>query len=232
MSAARRELDAGRAPAFWIVADAQTAGRGRRGAAWSAPSGNLMATGVYRLAATPAEAAQLSFAMALAVSDVALACAADAPVTVKWPNDVLIDGAKLSGILLEAVSAPRGVDLMAGVGINVAHAPEVEGRRTVSLADLNPNAPPDRDAVLEQVIEGFERWMAAWAREGFGGLRPAWLARAHGLKGRVQARLPDRVLEGLFVDLAPDGALIMDTGEGRVSVHAGDVFFASGASSQ
>jgi len=184
---ARRRLDAGEVAPFWVRADRQTQGRGRRGRAWDHHDGNLFISGAYRLACTPGEAAQLSFAGALAVGDLIDRYVDPAQVTFKWPNDVKLRDRKISGVLLEAAAAPRGIDLIIGVGVNLAAAPD----DAISIADGGGDAPSAAEAGA-QLAAAFEAWRVRWAGDGFGPLRTAWLARAGGLGAQVTARLPDR----------------------------------------
>jgi len=219
-SEARRRLDAGDTGPFWVRADRQTQGRGRRGRTWDSREGNLFISGAYRLACTPGEAAQLSFAGALAVGDLIDPFIDPGEVTFKWPNDVKLRGRKVSGVLLEATSAPRGVDLIIGVGVNLSHAPE----DAISVAGAGGEAPTPA-AAGAALAAAFEVWRNRWAADGFAPLRTAWLARAGGLGAEVTARLPNETLTGVFEDLDADGALVMSTPTGRRLIRSGEVFF-------
>ena len=225
---AKRRALAGETGPLWIRADRQTAGRGRRGRRWSGGAGNLYATGLYRLEAQPARAAQLSFAAALAVADIAVAAGVDPEaVTLKWPNDVLVDGRKTAGVLLESGTAPGGgLWLAVGVGINLVDHPDDAERPATDLAAHGRALDPD--AALEILAESFDAWRRRWAEHGFAPIRDAWLARAHGLGGQCVARLEDETLEGVFADLTAEGALRLDLKDGRRRfISAGDVFFPS-----
>ncbi|MCG8441445.1 MAG: biotin--[acetyl-CoA-carboxylase] ligase, partial [Caulobacterales bacterium] len=134
---ARRRLDAGERPPFWIQSRRQTAGRGRRGRPWSSLDGNLFLTGAVAPAAPAADAAQLSFAGALAVADLLDAHVEPSEVALKWPNDVLLAGDKVSGVLLEAQGQGEGLTVLIGVGVNLAAAP---GGATAMAAHLRPGA--------------------------------------------------------------------------------------------
>ncbi len=222
---AKRRALAGEAGPLWIAAKQQTSGRGRRGREWTGLNGNLFATGLYTLKDDPARAAQLSFAAALAVAQVCECVIDQARVRVKWPNDVLVDGRKISGILLESGRAPSGeLWLAVGVGINlVAHPSDTERPATnfkACGADLL------RDTALSHLATAFETWRNSWQVAGFAPLRDAWIARAYGIGERCQARLQDEMVEGVFADLAVDGALRLDLPDGRRRlISAGDVFF-------
>ncbi|KAA5805177.1 biotin--[acetyl-CoA-carboxylase] ligase [Alkalicaulis satelles] len=222
---ARRRALAGEAGPLWIRARVQSAGRGRRGRAWTSPEGNLYCTGLYRLEAGPARAAQLSFAAALAVGDVAAGAVDASLVRLKWPNDLLIAGRKAAGILLESGAHPAGgLWLAVGIGINLAHHPDDAERPATDLSLHGERLDPD--AALRTLAQRFEHWRARWAADGFAPLREAWLARAHGLGERCTARLEGETVEGVFADLAEDGALRLDLKDGaRRLISAGDVFF-------
>jgi BirA family biotin operon repressor/biotin-[acetyl-CoA-carboxylase] ligase len=223
---ARQRAEAGERGPVWIAARRQTAGRGRRGRTWKGLDGNLFATGLYTLSCEPARAAELSFAAALAVAEVCdLALGDPSRTQVKWPNDVLVDGRKLAGILLESGAASGGgLWLAIGIGINLAAAPEDVERPAISLAQLGVAI--EREKALEQLSAAFERQRLRWFRDGFGPIRDHWLARAYGLGARCEARLAQETLKGVFADLGPDGALRLDLdGGGRRYISAGDVFF-------
>ena len=219
---ARRRAEAGERGPLWIMAERQTAGRGRRGRAWETARGNLAAT---LLLAPPGNFAQLSFAAALAVVDLVRHFAQHAQVTVKWPNDVLIDGRKLAGILLEA--GPQKDDnswLAIGLGINLAGHPENTEFPAISLAALGL-APPSQDAALAVLAGRFAHWYDRWMTEGFECLRAAWLARAPELGAPIRAQLPHESRQGLFEGIDASGALLLREAGGVRAITAGEVFF-------
>lgn len=222
--AKRRALE-GEAGPLWIVALTQSAGRGRRGRAWTSAQGNLFTTGLFCLDTTPGRAAQLSFAAALAVGDVAAEAIGPEHVRLKWPNDVLVHGRKLAGILLESGSLTSGgLWLAVGIGINLAHHPDDSERPATDLAQYGARLTPER--AVERLAQRFDHWRSIWAEQGFAPVRQAWLARAWGLGERCTARLSDESVEGVFADLADDGALRLDLPDGaRRFISAGDVFF-------
>ena len=225
---ARRRAEAGEAGPLWITAAVQTAGHGRRGRAWSTARGNLAATLLTVTRRPAAEAAQVSFVSALAVADLATCYAPEALVRLKWPNDVLVAGAKLSGVLIESGPRPDGgLWLAVGVGVNLAHAPVGVERAATALADhLRPehaSAPTPGDALVV-LAAAFDRWSALWDGAGFAAISDAWSARAD-LGGRVTARLPAETLEGVAEALEPDGALRLRLDDGSARrITAGDVF--------
>lgn len=226
--ARERALGGERGP-VWIATKRQTAGRGRRGRSWTGLDGNLFTTGLFTLQCDPARAAELSFAAALAVAEVCdLASGDPARTKLKWPNDVLFDGQKLAGILLESGSAAGGgLWLAVGIGMNLAAYPDDVERPATSLAKAGIQL--DRETALDGLADAFERVRTDWLTQGFGPIRDCWLARAHGLGARCEARLSDETLTGVFADLGPDGALRLDLdGGGRRYISAGDVFFPAG----
>ena len=215
-SEARRLAEAGEAGPVWIVTDRQTAGRGRRGRAWDTADGNLATT----LLLTPmANFAQLSFVAALAVADTALEFAPHAAVTVKWPNDVLADGKKLAGILLESGQGWLAI----GIGINMAAYPEGTEFPATSLAQFV--APPSRDDALTVLAARFAHWYALWMEQGFESVRSAWLARAGGLGLPIRARLPHETRHGVFEGIDASGALLLNEQGTIRPISAGEVFF-------
>jgi BirA family transcriptional regulator, biotin operon repressor / biotin---[acetyl-CoA-carboxylase] ligase len=214
---ARRRAEAGERGPLWIMAARQTAGRGRRGRAWETAEGNLAAT---LLLAPPGNFAQLSFAAALAVADLARHFAPDMRVTVKWPNDVLVDGRKLAGILLES-----GQDWLAvGIGVNLAGHPENTEFPAISLAALG-FTPPTPEAALAILAARFAHWHDRWMKEGFEALRAAWLARAPELGAPILARLPHESRQGVFEGIDASGALLLREAGGVRAITAGEVFF-------
>lgn len=221
---AKRLLRAG-APEFTVVwALAQRSGRGRDGRVWSSPAGNLYASLLLRPRGTPLEAAQLGFVTALAIGE---ALAARVPeITLKWPNDVLQAGRKIAGILLETegVTATGVEGLVSGFGVNVAHHP-AEARLPATSLHAAGDCGARVEDLLPAIAHAFASWYAAWTREGFAPVRTAWLARAHGLGGVIEVRLPRETLAGRFRDVDARGALMLETAAGTRAITAGDVFF-------
>ena len=207
----------GAAEGLWLRAERQTGGKGRQGRAWESPPGNLYASTLIRVRAGDPQPATLALTAAVALEE---AVGVFVPgVQLKWPNDLLIDGAKLSGILLE-----RGGDaIVIGFGVNLAHHPQNLDRPATSLAAHG--VAPDPELFAETLAESLARWVAKW-REGLGPVRDRWLARAHPIGTALTARLADgSSIEGLFNGLDADGALILRLADGTSHViHAGDVF--------
>ena len=224
---AKRRADSGDMGPVWITAVRQTAGRGRRGRSWETGAGNLAASLLMATDAAPAEAAQISFVAALAAADLAEACVGPGAAQLKWPNDVLVHGRKAVGVLVESGARPDGrLWLVVGVGVNLAHAPNGLERPATAFAEHMPTRPPAPLDALEILAAAFERWRRAWTTRGFPAIAEAWTARAQGLGGRCEARLPDRTLTGVSEGLDLDGALKLRLDDGTLArITAGDVFF-------
>lgn len=228
---ARRRAEAGEGGPLWITALEQTAGRGRRGRAWSTGRGNLAATLLMTLQRTPADAARIAFVSALAVADLADAFVPAGLVQLKWPNDVLVDGKKLSGALIESGRMPDGrLWLALGVGVNLTHAPAGLDRPATCLADhlrADVAAAPAPGKALAILARALARRMDTWDREGFEAIAEAWSARAANLGRRCVAALPNESVEGVAEVLEPDGALRLRLDDGSIRrITAGDVFLA------
>jgi len=222
---ARRRAEAGAPGPIWLRAGLQTAGRGRRGRAWTSSTGNLFATLMIRPEMSPSEAARLSFAAALSVADLLDAFVDPAQVKLKWPNDVQLDGGKVCGILLESSAhADGGVDWLAvGVGVNLKTHPQLEEPRTIALADVAE--PPSPQEALAHLASAFARWLTAYEDRGFMALREPWLARARGLGEPITVRLPNEELSGRFGGIDAEGALLLETDGMLRKISAGEVFF-------
>ncbi|MGH7125885.1 MAG: biotin--[acetyl-CoA-carboxylase] ligase [Stellaceae bacterium] len=218
------EADAEEWTAVW--AREQTAGRGRGRNAFVSPPGNLYVSVILRPARSAAAAAQLGFAAALAVGKaVAALLPMGRDLRYKWPNDVLVDGRKLSGILLESSAASDGaLDwLVAGIGVNVASHPAETAWPATSLAALGSTA-VDIEDLLHGILDAFQAETTRWLEQGFAPLRDDWLARAYGLGQPVGVRLPRESFSGRFVDLDHDGVLLVETAAGPRRIAAGEIF--------
>lgn len=213
----------------WIMARHQTAARGRRGRAWQVPTGNLSATLVSRpIAMSPIAAAQRSFVAANALY-LALATHVDqGALALKWPNDVLLSGGKIAGILLESASAGAHVDwLSIGIGVNLAQAPEA-----LPGADFPPIGLQDSAGVAVTPEDFLITLAASYAAEetrlqtkGFGRIRDDWLAHAARLGEPITARTAREEITGVFEGVDADGNLLLVTARGRQVIMAADVYF-------
>jgi BirA family biotin operon repressor/biotin-[acetyl-CoA-carboxylase] ligase len=217
---------AGEPEGLVLRADEQLAGRGRRGRGWSSPPGNLYVSLLLRPDCAPAMGATVGFVAAIALG-VVLRTLTPAAVLHKWPNDLLIGGAKMTGVLLEAGTRPDGrLDwLVLGMGVNIVTHPEAGLYPTTDLVSSGgrPTSPQD---LLERFLTEFGPAYDRWCRLGFGAVREAWLAHAAGIGDQVVARLEREEISGRFADLDPDGTLVMALEGGRERrIAAGDVFF-------
>jgi BirA family biotin operon repressor/biotin-[acetyl-CoA-carboxylase] ligase len=212
----------GWAEGAWLVARRQFAGRGRQGREWFDGAGNFMGSSVVVLDEGAPAPASLSFVAALAVRDAAAEWAGDAALGLKWPNDVLLDGGKLSGILLELV---RG-HIVVGIGVNLARAPQIEGRKTAALANIGPA--PLLEDFAPRLAAAFERRLAAWRTDGLCATLDAFLACSiHAQGSPLTVHDTDgSILTGSFAGLEEsDGALRLRLADGRERViRAGDIF--------
>lgn len=231
---ARRRAALGAPGGLVILAARQNAGRGRRGRAWVSVPGNLTASVLLRPAVVPARAAELSFVAALALHEALLTLCpvGQGRLTLKWPNDLLLDGAKLAGILIEAANGPDGLvdHLVIGFGVNLAGHPDDTPYPATAIAARLGRA-PEPLALLEALVPRLRETVAAWETAGFAPVRTAWLALAHGLDRPITVRLGDATLDGIFRGLDQRGALQLERPDGGIQlVAAGDVFPARAAS--
>lgn len=213
----------------WILARRQEAGRGRRGRAWSDPEGNFAATLVLRPDGGAAAAAQLSFVAALALYDALRAlCGPQLNIALKWPNDVLLNGGKLSGILLESSGAGGQVAALAiGIGVNLVGSPdtvEPEATRPVSLQGETGQR-VTAEELLDALAPAFDHWQRQLRDYGFAPIREAWLARAAKLGEAIIARTGNAQREGRFDGIDETGALILTTAKGREIIPAAEIYF-------
>lgn len=211
---------------LWIIAGTQTAGRGRRARPWTSPPGNFHGTLVLRLQEPPSRIALRSFVAALALHDaLAAVIGTSGTLSLKWPNDLLLEDRKVSGILLEASAGL----LCIGIGINLEAAPPPEAVEPGAVPPVSVRAvcgaAPSPQAVLERLAPAYLRREAQFQAEGFGSIRADWLARAARLGKRIVARTGSDVREGVFETIDSDGNLVLRMACGTVAVPAADVFF-------
>jgi BirA family biotin operon repressor/biotin-[acetyl-CoA-carboxylase] ligase len=215
---ARRLAAEGAAHGTVVHADEQTAGRGRLSRTWISPPGNLYMSVLLRLSVSAGRLPELSFVTALAVGDTVDALLPKhVRVVLKWPNDVLVWGAKIAGILLEQADDTTVI----GVGLDVLHAPATTGYKTTSIAASGGIASVDgaRDLLLDRLA----RHLAVWQADGFAPIRAAWLERAHPIGAALRVTVQGQTVEGAFSGLDEGGALLLDTKDGRQRIFAGDV---------
>ena len=224
---ARRRADAGNFGPVWLIAKTQTAGRGRRGRAWQSLEGNLLATYLCAADRPPGDIALLGFAAGVVIAETIDTYIGGGRATLKWPNDVLIDGAKACGILLDSGTTNGSAWAALAFGVNLAAAPEGLDQPTICLRQL---LPPDAPApaplpFLESVRPKLEALDQQLATHGFAPLRKAWLARAHGLGQAARVAQGETIIEGRIAGLSERGELELETPQGRQLVSAGDVYF-------
>ena len=210
-----------------VVADYQAAGRGRRGRAWDAPPGTSLLTSILvRPRSTPDRWGGYSLVSALAVAE-ALARVAGLGARLKWPNDVLVRGRKIAGILLEsrmpaagASGAASGGVIAVGIGVNLGQRafPAGLAARATSVT-LETARTVDRDAALSALLDAFDHWRTTLERDGLAPIRARWLSLADTIGRRVSID----GITGVAVDLDVDGALVLQDGERRHRVVAGEV---------
>lgn len=203
----------------WLVADRQNAGRGRAGRVWFDGYGNFMGSTAARLMPSDTPAHTLSLVAGLAVFRAVTRCYDGSGLILKWPNDLLLDGKKLCGVLLER----QGDAVIVGVGVNIAEAPSVADRKTTSLRDAGSAV--DRDGFAKLLAEEWAGLLARWHAGEWDDLRNEWLGRAHPKGAMVSVKDADYgVLIGTFAGLGDDGSAILRLADGsRRVVHAGEI---------
>lgn len=215
----------------WILALRQTQGRGRRGRDWKDPKGNFAATLVMRPEGAPDQAALRSFVAALAVYDACVAFTGRSEgLSLKWPNDVLLKGGKLAGILLESAGNGAGVNhLFVGIGVNLVETPMKEWLEPGAvypvslLSETGVQVSPEE--FLEAVAGAFARYEQQFSTYGFEPIRTEWLARAAKLGEVITAKTASSETEGTFETVDASGNLVLNTAKGRVSIPAADIYF-------
>lgn len=232
---AMAQVREGRGP-IWVAARAQTDGRGRRGRPWSTERGNLAASFGFVTSASIATAATLGFVAGLALEQSLRQVAASlSPRTarpeLKWPNDLIVDGKKLAGILLEADQLAEGkLAVVVGIGVNIVSAPEGTPYPAVSLAERGDTT--SAEELFEALSDNFVTWLDTWADgEGLPAIKKAWMARAAGLGSQVEVDLGTRRLKGRFESLDDRGRMVLRAPTGvATAISAGDVYFGPAAS--
>lgn len=211
----------------WIMARRQTAARGRQGRAWQNPEGNLAVTLLMRPLGGPADAALRSFMAANALFETLALHVDRTKLAVKWPNDVLLSGGKVAGILLESMGSAQGVDWLAvGIGVNLAAVPDgVQDAAfpPTALAEHGEAVSPEE--FLEELAANFATEEAIFAELGFARIREDWLKRAARLGEVITARTSREEITGTFESIDEAGNLILRTPKGAQVIAAADVYF-------
>lgn len=215
----------------WILAHEQTSGHGRRGRAWSSPKGNFFASLVMRPTESPDKVALRSFVAALALRDALVAVTGrEAGLALKWPNDVLLNGGKVAGILLESLGAGQGVShLVIGIGVNLAAAPDARLLEQGAVAPVSLQGETGMrvapDAFLDLLAPAYARFESQFTTYGFAPIRTAWLASAARLGETITARTMAETMTGRFETIDAAGNLILQTAKGQRVIPAADIFF-------
>jgi BirA family biotin operon repressor/biotin-[acetyl-CoA-carboxylase] ligase len=226
----RRAPDMGGRP-FWILAGLQTAGRGRRARPWSSPQGNFHGTLVLKPAEPPETVALRSFAAALALRDAFVQLTGlPQSFALKWPNDVLCNGGKIAGILLESqgLNTPDAT-LCIGIGVNLIAAPDasqIEAGAVPPVSLLHETGLKiTPQAFLDALAPAYAHWETTFTADGFAPLRTAWLAHAARLGQPIRARTGTETRDGTFETIDATGNLILRTQAGTLAIPAAEVFF-------
>jgi BirA family biotin operon repressor/biotin-[acetyl-CoA-carboxylase] ligase len=220
---AAREGDPGR---LWVVAVEQVKGRGRQARPWSSPPGNLYASLLLVEPGEPAVAPQLGFVAGLALHEaVQEATGLAAPLlALKWPNDLLLEGAKVAGLLLEGQQIGGAFAVVIGIGVNIVSSATGTPYPAAALQSVAPDV--TRETLFLSLSRCFAHRLARWRQgRGFAAIRAEWLARAAGLGSEVALRLPNGEKRGLFRGLDPHGRLQLQTAAGFELIDAGDLYF-------
>lgn len=220
----------GEAGPVWIWAREQTSGRGRRGRDWVSRPGNLYATLLISLPVAGATAAQIGFVAALSIHDMIagfLGCTDD--LCLKWPNDVLLGGRKVSGILTESLgtgtTGDDRISVATGCGVNLAHAPADTRYSAASIAEYRPGAGISPETAMRALAEQFDHWLSIWNNgTGFEAIRTEWLERSFAPGRAMTVRLGEEDVIGAFDGLTSNGALVLEVADGtKRSFHSGEV---------
>lgn len=226
---ARRLLRAGRTDDFVVLAEQQTSGRGREGRQWESPKGNMFASLVLHTNKPLYETAQISFVAALALGEMLSAMLRNGnDVLYKWPNDVLVKGKKIAGILLEssmkAGDASPGV-IIVGIGLNIASCPENVRFPATYLHSFVNDGVSVSDC-LQMLLGSFTQWYRLWQIEGLEPIRSAWLAKAWGKGSPLKVDLGKIQYQGVFGGMTGQGELILKERSGNIRhITSGEIFF-------
>jgi biotin-[acetyl-CoA-carboxylase] ligase BirA-like protein len=220
---ARRLIEVGERGPLWVVASSQTRGRGRLGREWTSPNGNLYASFICGDFDGVAVAPQLSFVTGVAAIRALHATSGSRDFRLKWPNDLLFEGGKLGGVLLECVCGVTTPVAILGIGVNVAQAPRDLPYESRALSSLG-GAAPTVDVLFAALSDALESVLDIWRQEGgFARIREEWLDSAAGLKEPIRVALARETIEGEFDTIDASGRLALATTEGLRLIEAGDV---------
>ncbi len=207
-----------------VLARRQTGGRGSHGRTWESPVGNLFLSVLLRPEEPARDAAQWSLLAGVALADAVAPLLPDtSALTLKWPNDALLRGSKLAGILVDSMADGAGMLewLVIGIGVNLTVAPELPDRKTACLAEIVPPPPPE--ALAEVVLDRLDHWRQRRAADGFAAIRTAWLERGPLPDAPIALRLGAATRGGEFAGLAQDGSLLLRSGGRMQAFAAGEI---------
>jgi len=202
----------------WVVALRQEGGRGRHGRPWESVEGNFFGSTIVQIGPNDPPAPSLALAAGLALIEAVEVAAPDAPLSLKWPNDLMLGDAKLAGILLER----SGDRVVAGFGVNLAAAPPISGRKTAALKPIHEIAPR---AFAPLLASKFSQLLSVWRAADPAAFAQAWLARAHPIGATLEVHSgPGERVTGTFDGIEVDGAMRLRRSDGMIDIiRAGDV---------
>ncbi len=217
---------AGEAAGLVVIAAQQIAGRGSRGRQWQAPTGNLNVSVLLRPTRTSADSGIFSLLAGVAVAEtLGLCLPSETDISLKWPNDVLIGGAKIAGILVDASSNANGIEwLVIGIGINILHAPDIAGRAITTLHAHGGTV--DAVCVGDILLQRLASCLHMLATSGTAVIAAAWLGLAHPVGTAINVTSAQGVITGTFAGLSPAGELLLNR-DGRIDrISTGEVLCA------
>ena len=221
----KQRAEAGAAEGLAIQALRQSAGRGRQGRGWDSPAGHLYISVLLRPAVALRDAPQWSFVAAVALADTIKTLLPEAAkLTLKWPNDLLLDGAKAAGILVETgVATNNALDwICIGMGVNITTKPSLPDRATACLAEFLP-APPAPEVLAAALLQNLAHWHDLRLVQGFAPIRDAWLRHAPAMGAPVSVKRDGALIEGSFAGLSPEGGLLLAKGREVQLILAGEI---------
>ncbi len=209
-----------------IIANQQDNGHGRYGRRWQSPIGNLYASLIIKLDDNHKDPQLYSFVAALAVGT----CLQDMldkkyNIAYKWPNDILVSGKKICGILLQLLkSKDLNSYLIIGIGLNINTTPLIDGIKVISIKDCEIQD-VNINIVVDKIVANFDKIEKIWQKDGFSHIRKIWLEKAYKIENKIDVNIGNRKISGIFKGLTADGRLQLVTDEGNESVSSGEVFF-------
>lgn len=225
---ARQLLENGNSAPFWVIANKQTSGRGRRGKIWYSIAGNLFASGIYKFENNLKVLPILSFVMAIALKRSFEKYVNNSRIALKWPNDIYIDEKKISGILLEHLTYNNKSHIIFGIGINLVSSPLNIDQDTINLFSCIENGEnlPLKNEFLNEIIANFENLIEEFNKNGFENIRIEWLNNAYKLGCNIKANIGTNEIFGIFETINENGELLIRDSENIIhSINSGDVFF-------